>query len=308
MDLFNFRLQYPVAKFLTLSNIASMMHQLLLGLDFIHKTGIIHRDIAPDNILVSCGRHNEPGGGYAIRIHRIVLSDYGQSRFALDDEKIGLETWIRSSYGAAEYTPNITPGTYLGKIHFRPLEGIGLLLSEYYDYSWDIWQLGMVLLLLISGSHSHPLVSKADIHQLKTVDKDNIMLDFIFKALDTPTRKELAELVFHYPMHNRNQNENNPSNHVSFFDNLMDWVVGLSTLPAGQAFHQLDQHLGGFTEEHRNFFKRRFERYQGILTTKLYFKPKRAISNYKDYDSIDCCRQTSLEQDTVLKNKIFFLF
>ena len=35
------------------SQVKFMMFQILLGLDFIHKSGVLHRDIKPGNIMVN---------------------------------------------------------------------------------------------------------------------------------------------------------------------------------------------------------------------------------------------------------------
>jgi serine/threonine protein kinase len=44
-----------------------MLHQLLIGLTYLHKHGITHRDIKPDNIL-----YIKSGDGYIFK-----LNDYG---------------------------------------------------------------------------------------------------------------------------------------------------------------------------------------------------------------------------------------
>ena len=48
----------------------SLLYQSLNGLNFIHKSGVIHRDIRPKNILVNIEKDH----------YRIVLCDFGLSR------------------------------------------------------------------------------------------------------------------------------------------------------------------------------------------------------------------------------------
>ena len=50
-----------------------VMEQLLLTLDFIHKQGIVHRDIKLDNILINKIEENE----YVVKI-----ADFGLATFA----------------------------------------------------------------------------------------------------------------------------------------------------------------------------------------------------------------------------------
>lgn len=59
--------------------IRSIMGQLLLAVDLMHRKNIIHRDIKPDNILV-LDRHNL----------QICISDLGFSCWTFDFEEIAL--------------------------------------------------------------------------------------------------------------------------------------------------------------------------------------------------------------------------
>ena len=55
------------------AHVKIVMEQLLLTLDFIHKQGIVHRDIKLDNILINKIEENE----YVVKI-----ADFGLATFA----------------------------------------------------------------------------------------------------------------------------------------------------------------------------------------------------------------------------------
>jgi casein kinase II subunit alpha len=62
----DFRLLWPV---LTLNDIQTYILQVLIGLDYAHSHGIIHRDIKPGNVLIN---HNQK----VVRIADWGLADY----------------------------------------------------------------------------------------------------------------------------------------------------------------------------------------------------------------------------------------
>jgi protein-serine/threonine kinase len=49
---------------------ALIIRQVLLALEYLHDQNIVHRDVKPDNILMTC---HEVGG-------RVVLADFGCAR------------------------------------------------------------------------------------------------------------------------------------------------------------------------------------------------------------------------------------
>ena len=99
--------QYINTYNLTALQIRDAMFQCLLGLDYLHRKGIIHRDMKPENILVS--------------INPIVfkICDFGLSKFYSLPE---------------DTTPLFTPC-------YRPFEAV---MDLPYDYRGDIWSLGAV--------------------------------------------------------------------------------------------------------------------------------------------------------------------
>lgn len=86
-----------------------IMHQLFTGLDFIHRNGVLHRDISPTNVLF-----NESG--------ILKITDFGISRKATAIGKL---------------TPN------LGTLWYRAPEM--LFGAENYSSAVDIWSAGCIL-------------------------------------------------------------------------------------------------------------------------------------------------------------------
>ena len=89
-----------------------VMCQTLLGIEFIHSKGVIHRDLKPGNILVSMGKDGLP---YA------KIIDFGLA--------------CHSSH----YRPS-TPGTVT---HWYRAPEI-CCRYDYYDTATDMWSLGCV--------------------------------------------------------------------------------------------------------------------------------------------------------------------
>jgi serine/threonine protein kinase len=93
--------------------------QCLEGLDFVHATGVIHRDMKPDNILVM----NE---------QEIRIADFGLALLPGDEPSL---TELQAGVGSFNYLPP------------EVLEGIR------YDQRSDLYSLGLCFYELVSGTH-----------------------------------------------------------------------------------------------------------------------------------------------------------
>jgi serine/threonine protein kinase len=102
--------------------------EILLGLEYLHKNGIIYRDLKPENVLLDSEGH-------------VRLTDFGLSKCGVDDENPKAYTFC----GTAEYlAPEI-------------------LKSQGYNKSVDFWSLGALLYYMLSGAPPHYSKNKSEI-------------------------------------------------------------------------------------------------------------------------------------------------
>lgn len=102
--------------------------QALEGIDFIHATGVLHRDLKPDNILV-------------LNDNEIRLADFGLA--LLPGDELDLEE-LQNGVGSLAYLPP------------EMLEGKG------YDTRSDLYSLGVCFYEALSGKHPFEDASLAD--------------------------------------------------------------------------------------------------------------------------------------------------
>ena len=118
----------------TEANIANIVFQLTLALNYIHASNTIHRDLKPENILVQIEEDEEDN------LHRIVckITDFG------------LATVIKES------KKNLSVGTP----EFMAPE----VLNMDYDSKADVWSLGVIAYMLLTGKKPFESETKDELH------------------------------------------------------------------------------------------------------------------------------------------------
>jgi len=125
---------------------ANIVFQIASGLNYLHKYGVLHRDLKPENIMLS-----DMGDNSIIKI-----MDFGLSKILGPNEKVA------DGYGTLSF---VAPE---------------VLVRQPYNKQVDIWSLGVILYLMLSGDL--PFDDKND-------NEENIARATVFSELKFPSNK-----------------------------------------------------------------------------------------------------------------------
>ncbi|KAK4128376.1 Pkinase-domain-containing protein [Parathielavia appendiculata] len=184
------------------SGTKTMARQLLDALGYLHDMNITHRDVKPDNILVSSQ------APFVVK-----LTDFGLSKM-VDNEQTFLRTFCGTLlYCAPEVYSEYAEYDDHGRRHprnryRRPNTG------QRYDHAVDIWSLGGVLFYALTkkppfparngASHSellHQIMTKPlDVSPLVEANVSDEGIDFICRMLDRrPETRATVEVLQNHP-------------------------------------------------------------------------------------------------------------
>ncbi|XP_069790468.1 cyclin-dependent kinase 15 isoform X4 [Narcine bancroftii] len=121
-DLAQYMTQHPGG--LHTNNVKLFLFQLLRGLAYIHRCHILHRDLKPQNLLISC-------------VGELKLADFGLAR--------------------AKSVPSQTYSSQVVTLWYRPPDV--LLGATDYSTGLDVWGAGCIFIEMIEGSPAFPGVS-----------------------------------------------------------------------------------------------------------------------------------------------------
>jgi serine/threonine protein kinase len=141
-----------------------LARQTLRALGFLHRKGIVHRDISPDNIMVA-------------------WDDLGRPMVKLID--LGIAKVVTSTTGLT------VSGTFLGKFQYASPEQFGTPAAKV-DQRSDIYSLGVVLYELFTGNRPFPGTSPEELiagHLVKPP------LDFAISDPDGRVPDDLREIA-----------------------------------------------------------------------------------------------------------------
>ncbi len=136
------------------SNVKSMAAQLLSALKYLHKIGITHRDVKPDNILI-----------YSRDPFHVKLTDFGLSKM-IDSEETFLRTFCGTLlYCAPEVYSEYREYDHNGKRNLRGVDRKSLP-PQRYGNAVDVWSLAGVLFYALCGSPPYPVKNGTSYQEL----------------------------------------------------------------------------------------------------------------------------------------------
>ena len=138
-------------------------HQTLLALGYLHRRNVVHRDVAPDNLMLTRDEDGNP---------RVKVIDLGIAK-------------------ALDKTVEITStGVFLGKVKYCSPEQLGgLPKGEILDGRSDIYSLGVVAYQCLTGSVPY------DGEDSFSIGYKHIMEEIPTPPLENPEKRQLFEVV-----------------------------------------------------------------------------------------------------------------
>ena len=134
-------------KHLTEAETCLIMFKILSAINYMHKNKIVHRDLKPENVLFQDYSDDS----------ELKIIDFGLSNIVKNEQKNLGEESVRLH-------------TRVGTPHYVAPE----VLRGNYTYACDIWSLGVMMYLLISGNP--PFISETEVGLFKKIEKG--LVDF----------------------------------------------------------------------------------------------------------------------------------
>lgn len=172
-DLFTVLTSRPNSRFLD-REAAFVGNQLVQGLSFLHGRGVVHRDVKLENVLVASQKRAYASGPL---LYSVKITDFGLSRL-LDPASYAQSTVGTQPYCAPE-----------------------VLRKGSYNFSADVWCLGVLLFVLLSGHFPFSIlpVEQSDMDRIieSSVGRGAKGVLIGLLQLQPELRSTLSELLHH---------------------------------------------------------------------------------------------------------------
>ena len=155
-----FKNKKPFLNNYSFENKVDLLIKICDKLMFIHKKGIYHRDIKPDNILFDSSTNDEP-----------LLCDFGLA--ISDDRSINIKTWDNENLGSYTFRPPELIGHHK---NMRPS-----------DYVWsDIYQFGKTAYAILKSCPKSFSDGCQIIDEDLEIDiyKDNLRIEYVYSMIE----------------------------------------------------------------------------------------------------------------------------
>ena len=133
-------------RYLTATEIRTMLLDIVTGLEFLHRCGIVHRDLKPNNLLLV---YDDPRDRNSIP--RVLLSDFGEC------QEVGMPRNPRARTGATGTIEFMAP-------ELLERDTVTGLYTSSHSTQTDLWSLGMVVYYLAYSRL--PFTQVDDVEQL----------------------------------------------------------------------------------------------------------------------------------------------
>ncbi|XP_040568262.1 myosin light chain kinase, smooth muscle [Lepeophtheirus salmonis] len=162
------RISSPSYK-LTEAKCRDFVRQILLGVEFIHSSGIIHLDLKPQNVVFTSNNQSSPSGSRESDTLKII--DFGLARY-LESDTIPI-----NRCGTLEFiSPEVLKCIYAGTFS-------------------DMWSVGVIIFMMVSGGYS-PFWAGDEYKTTRRIKRCQYAFDpTIFKSVSTQAKNFIDKLL-----------------------------------------------------------------------------------------------------------------